>query len=267
MSFIEQIIIFLTKKLYPSGRVWRMPDSGISRLFHEAIVLSEERLYNDALAILDSILPDNDNFTTDDATAWERRLGLIISLDVPLSDRKLAIARKMQHPGTQKPRQHFLYVQEELQKAGFNVFVFENRFPDGFGGFETKTPQEVAISDIGFPLQHGQSQHGSIQHGTILIEKIVNSTDSFVDATFDVGDNLKSTFFISSSVLGENAIILESRMIEFRQLVLKLKPAQTVCFPFVSVDPPILNLLSLEDGSGFIILEDGGNVLLEDSVQ
>ena len=244
-----------------------MPDFGISRKLHEGLILSEERLYNDAISILDSILPDNNNFTEDDATAWERRLGLIISLDVPLSDRKRAIARKMQHPGTQKPRQHFLYVQEELRKAGFDVYVYENRFPDGSGGYETKTPQEVAISPIGFEAQHGQFQHGQLQHGAVLVEKIVNSIDSFVDAPFDVGDNLKSTFFISSSTLGVNAIILESRMLEFRQLVLKLKPVQTVCFPFVSTVESIPYFVNLEDSQGLVKLEDDSFVLLENSFE
>ena len=266
MTYLQEILIFLTKKLLPSGRVWRMPDNGIARKFHEAIALSEERLYTDCLAVLDSILPDNPNFTEDDATAWERRLGLIISLETPLEDRKLAIARKIQHPGTQKPRQHYLYIQEELRKAGFDVYVYENRFPDGFGGYETKTPQEVAISQIGFSVQHGQSQHGQKQHGSIEFEKIVNSLDSFVDALFDVGDNFKSTFFISSSTLGLNAVILESRMIEFRQLVLKLKPAQTVCYPFITFEPLPVNKLELEDDNGFVLLEDGSFVLLEDSL-
>lgn len=267
MSYLLTTLVNLTKGLYPSGRAFRMPDLGVFRAFTEGYLRSMERAYNEGLSIFNGLIPDNDKFTAEDATFWERRLGLIVNNNTLLSDRKLAIARKMQHPGTNKSRQDALYVQAQLQLAGFDVYVFENRFDDGFGGFFTKTPEEFAVSNITAQVQHGQFQHGQQQHGATYQYKIVNHLNSALDATFDVGDNLRSTFFISGIVPGENAVIPESRELEFRDLVLKLKPKQTVCYAFISTTAPVESNLILEDESGIRLLEDGTNRELENSFE
>ena len=119
----------LGKTLYPTGRAFKIPFGGVFDKLNSALSESEQRAFDDAVSILDSALPDNNNFTTGDATDWERRLGLITNPSVPLSDRKLAIIRKMRHPGNIPARQNFLYLQGQLQDAGFDVFVFENIFP------------------------------------------------------------------------------------------------------------------------------------------
>ena len=51
---------------------------------------------------------------------------------------------------------------------------------------------------------------------------------------FDIGDNYKSTFFIGGAVLGDFANVPFQREKEFRQLVLKLKPDQTIAFIFIN---------------------------------
>jgi len=223
----------LTNQLYPTGRAFKLFRDSEFKKLHDGLALSEQRAYDDALAILDAILPDNDNFTIDDATDWERRLGLVTNPAVSLDDRKLAILRKMNHPGTIPARQHFLYLEGQLQAAGFSVFVFENRFDDGFGGLETRNPGDVAIGSF-TSVQHGQVQHGASQHGASLIDKIVNSIDPKVDESFDVGANLRSTFFIGGSPVGTAATVDVNRQDEFRQLVLKIKPAHTVAFLFIN---------------------------------
>jgi hypothetical protein len=226
-------ILKLTKQLYPRGRVFKLfKDSDFEKL-HIGLGLSEERAYNDALAILDSILPDNDDFTIDDTRDWERRLGLITNEAVPLIDRNLAILRKMNHPGTIPARQHFLYLEGQLQAAGFNVFVFENKFPDGGGGIETRTPGVVSGSS-GTLVQHGPVNHGSTQHGKSFFDKVVNSINPDIDKLFDVGSDLRSTFFIGDDPVGDFADVDAEREAEFRQLILKIKPAQTVGFMFIN---------------------------------
>jgi hypothetical protein len=232
MSVIERILK-LTDQLYPSGRAFKFAKDSEFKKLHEGLALSEERAYNDALAILDSILPDNDNFSLDDAADWERRLGLITNLSVSLEDRKAAILRKMNHPGTIPARQHFLYLEGQLQSAGFDVFVFENKFPDGGGGIETRTPGVVSGTS-GKLIQHGPVNHGSTQHGKSFFDKVVNSINPDVDKLFDVGSNLRSTFFIGSDPVGDFANIDAEREAEFRQLILKIKPAQTVGYLFIN---------------------------------
>lgn len=232
MSVLDRIIK-LTDQLYPSGRAFKLfKDSELTKL-HEALGLSEERAYNDSLAILDAILPDNVNFTIEDTRDWERRLGLITNEDVLLVDRNLAILRKMNHPGTIPARQHFLYLEGQLQAAGFNVFVFENKFPDGGGGIETRTPGVVSGAS-GTLIQHGPVNHGSVQHGKSVFDKVVNSINPDIDKNFDIGANLKSTFFIGDDPVGDFADVDAERESEFRQLILKIKPAQTVGFLFIN---------------------------------
>lgn len=261
---MSNILINLIKQLLPTGRAFRMPDNGTWRKINEALVEKQEELQTDISGVYDSIFPDNDNFTSDDATSWERSLGLIINSGATLSDRKLAIIRKMNHPGTVKPRENYRFIQKQLRDAGFDVYVYENRFDDGAGGWETKTVQEVALSPIGQKLQHGNVSHGGSQHGETLIYKIANSIDPRIDLVFDTGDNLRHTFFISSSTLGLNAVIPEEREVEFRKLVLTLKPVQTVCFAFVDIvagEPSYM----LQENSDLVLQENSDSILTENA--
>lgn len=226
-------IIKLTNQLYPTGRAFKVPFFSDLELLHGGLAKSEERAYNDALAIFDSILPDNDNFTAEDATDWERRLGLVQTPGATLDDRKAAIQRKMNHPGTIPARQHYLYQQGQLQAAGFDVYVHENIFPDGGGGFETRSP-EVVSGFTGNAIQHGQIQHGQAQHGTAFQDKCVNYIDENLDKGFNEGSNLRSTYFIGGAVVGDFTDVDAERKDEFRQLILKLKPAQTVAYLFIN---------------------------------
>lgn len=230
---VKDKIIQLTKQFYPTGRAFKMPFDGVLDKLHQGLAESEARAYEDALSILDSALPDNENFTVDDATDWERRLGLITNDAVPLSTRKMAIIRKMNHPGTIPARQHYLYLQGQLQAAGFDVYVFENRFPISPSGYETRTPQEVT-GGVGNEIQHGDIQHGDSQHGTQLFDLVVNSLNAEFDSIFNIGANLRSTFFIGGNPIGTFANISAAREAEFRQLILKIKPVQTVAYLFIN---------------------------------
>lgn len=233
MLFINQIRL-LGRKLYPTGRAFKMPSDSWFYQLNEAFVLSEHQAFTDAISIRDSLLPDNANFTAADADDWYRRLGLPLQSGVTLADKKLAIARKYQHPGNIPARQHYLYVQGQLQAAGFNVFVFENRFPDGMGGYNTQSPVTLAGGG-GSGTQHGNGvQHGgAIQHGLTWPDIVANHIDLARDINFNVGGNLRSTFFIGGNPVGTYATIPAARRTEFRQLILKLKPTQTVALNFI----------------------------------
>jgi len=220
----------------------------------------EETFVTDLQRLYDAIFPTSANFTATDALNWERTLGLPTNELTDLEDRKLAIIRKLNHPGTIKPRANYRYIQKQLRDAGFDVYVFENRFDDGAGGFETKTVQEVAISNLTYQIQHGPKSHGSSQHGQTQTYKIANHIDANVDLSFDVGDDLFHTFFISSATLGVNAVIPQAREAEFRKLVLTLKPVQTVAYAFVGFTTPELFYVLNEDG-GYLLNEDGGKVI------
>lgn len=232
-SYIDNILN-LTQQLLPDGRAFRLPENGMLKEVYFALSLSENRAYNDALSVLDAILPDNADFTEDDATDWERRLGLITADGVTLEDRKKAIARKMNHPGTIAARQHYLYIQGQLQAAGFNVYVFENRFPYGGGEYVTRSIFDI-IGTTGIDIfQHGDAQHGDAQHGGTYANIIANHIDEVRDRQFWITDNLRNTFFIGGTPLGSFANIPIERKAEFRQLILKLKPAHMIGYLLVN---------------------------------
>lgn len=235
MSIFNKIVK-LSKQLYPLGRVFKMPLGGNLDKLTKGLAVSESTLYDNAIAIFDSMLPDNDNFTSQDATDWERRFGMVQNAVVPLADRKAAIARKMSHPSTISARQHYLYIEGQLRDADFDVYVHENIFPDGGGGFETREPLAVNGGVGADPFQMGEGQLGDSQLGSFYANKIVNYIDSSLDELFNEGDNLRSTFFIGgdASDLTIFASVDADRKDEFRQLILKLKPAHTVGYLFVN---------------------------------
>jgi hypothetical protein len=194
--------------------------------------ISEAKADDDARAIMDSLLPDNDNFTASDATDWERRLRLITKESVSLSDRKLAITRKMNHPGTVPARSSYRFIQKQLRDAGFDVYVYENRFWDG-SEYVTMTPEEIT-GDVPPEVQHADGQHGDFQHGDGIWNIVANYIDESLDFSFNIGENLRFTFFISGPLIDTYADVDEDRKNEFRQLILKVKPTNTVAYLFVN---------------------------------
>jgi hypothetical protein len=222
----------LTNKLYPTGRAFQR--GLIKEKLNEGLALSEERAYNSSLSIFDSILPDNDNFTSQDATDWERRLGLPTNNLVDLEDRKLAILRKMNHPNDVIARSNFAFLQEQLRAAGFDVYVFENIFDDGFGNKITKSPQEFGGVGSLFYQMGGNSQMGMIQMGTYYGQFIANDVNEDIDSSYILPLVYESTFFIGGSPLGTIAYVPIERKNEFRQLVLRLKPVQCIAFTFIN---------------------------------
>lgn len=125
---IDDRIKALTRQLYPTGRVWRINPNGIKEKLINGTLASETRAYNDAVSILDSALPDNANFTADDASAWEARLGLPDGTGTPLDQRMDAIKVQLNWPGTNPAKGSADYIQATLQAAGFNTCVLENLF-------------------------------------------------------------------------------------------------------------------------------------------
>jgi hypothetical protein len=181
---------------------------------------------------IDSTIPDNDNFSLQDCALWEYRFGIVTNENLTIAQRKDAIYRRMSRGRNVKARQGRLYIQEQLQLAGFNVFVFENGFIEG-GVKVYKTPIEINGSSA-LNVQHGLDlQHGiGAQHGSVGSDIIANSNNP--NESFSVGTNLWASFFIGGETLGEMASVDANRQIEFRELVLKLKPAHLVAFTFIN---------------------------------
>lgn len=238
------------KQLLPTGRAWNLPKDGDK--FIESNSERTQELFTDILSTLDSILPDNAGFSEYDATRWEQRLGMITTPGLDLATRKLAIARKLNYPGTIRARQSADYFQEQLRLAGFmDVYVHENpnnlspenillmngtvfqigdaQFGDGqFGNTYSYYNGLFKIA------QFGDAQMGSVQFGEYVFNKIIaNSIFSELDKYFHYSNNDR-TFVLGGATFGSFGTIDASREQEFRQLILKLKPAKTVGLLFIN---------------------------------
>ncbi len=222
---VSDIFSELARQLYPTGRAWYMKRNSIFFNIHKAINRSFIRLIDDSKFTIDSLFPDNVNFSEDDASLWEYRLGLITNPLLSLEVRKMAILRKMAYPSNIKARQHPLFIESQLQAAGFDVYVYDNTPP-------YRTPNDI-IATLVTETQHGPpTQHGlGTQHGGTGFEVIANL--STPNESFSVG-NLYATFFIGGATLGATANVPANRLTEFKELVLRLKPAQTVVFTFLN---------------------------------
>lgn len=255
---LKQKLLTLTKQLYPTGRAFKLPKDGWFERLHKGLAASEARAYNDAVGFLDSILPDNPNFTADNATDWERRLGLINGTGVDLEDRKLAIKRKMNFPGTIKPRENWRNIQQQLQNAGFNVWVHENRFYNG-SEYVTVDPTDALVNedygeygeyeygeieygddfsyyaDFFIFAEYGELEYGEFEYGgAVFANKVVNFIEQEKDATFYEGGRLVATFYIGGETFGTIAEVPEARKDEFRQLILKLKEVNMVAYLLIN---------------------------------
>jgi len=240
-------IMKLTRQLYPKGRAFNLLPNSLREKLHKGLATVEASSYEDALSVINqSLLPDNDDFDLDDAQIWEERLAIPVSTGASLADRKAAILRKWRYPGTAKARAHRLFLQGQLQEAGFDVYVYENRIDDGSGGITTINP----FGFIGW--QHGEFEHGEYEHGEFGAEAIINYIDPSRDASYDFAGNYQTSFFIASADFGSvdslgvvtpdytapaSSIVANidaDRRLEIRELILRLKPAKTKAFLLVN---------------------------------
>lgn len=250
MADFKEVIKNLTKQLYPTGRVFKMPDDSVFESMIDGLILSENRFHKDARGVLYSILPDNPNFTADDATRWEILLGLIVNELTPLEDRKLAILRKLNHPGTVKARQSRDYIENSLRLAGFDIYVYEN--PDQLTieqilAFEPNLTQlgdsQLGDSQLGDVYSYfedefvfnqlGDGQLGDFQLGfATFTNKIVNHIDETKDYYYI--NFAETTFIIGGPTFGSFATVDVNRKDEFRQLILKLKPVHNAGYLLIN---------------------------------
>lgn len=239
MSYTEDILLQLSKDMQPSGRAFKVPQGGIYDRLLQALIVRRAEAYEDAVSTLNSIIPDNDNFTAQDCTDWCRRLGLIDTPDAPLSDRKAAIFQKMAYPGRDNPpRQAADFLQYQLREAGFDVYVYENIFPTGSPvTYVTKTPSEILGSPVAYAVlggfELGEAELG-MTWADLGVTLCVNYLEEDKDAVFDVGSNYRSTFYIAGDPITAFASVDADRKDVFRQMILKYKPAQTCAFLFVN---------------------------------
>jgi hypothetical protein len=201
---------------------------------HRALGISEATAHNNSVEILDTILPDNDNFTAVDATRWEERLGMITNPLVNLEDRKLAIKRKLNYPGLIRARQSIDYLQGQLNDAGFDVTCYRY---NGLLPNQILTPEQMLPlaqhASTGVYHTSNETFHADPNSNVLYTDCVANNIDEVLDANFPV-PNPEWTFIVSSPDIGTFANVPIQRKDEFRQLILRLKPVNSVGFLFIN---------------------------------
>jgi len=227
------LLLGMVSDLYPTGRVWNLNEKSDFNKFHTAINKSFSDLIDFSSSLIDSMIPDNENFDSEDATWLEYNLGLTTNESLPLSLRKSNLLTKLAYPNNRTARQHYLYIEKVLNDYGFDVKVYENLFYNLDGSVYYVPPQDVILTSPGITQHGGDTQHGgATQHGFGSYSVIANS---MFDEEYNIGglQNLWATFYIGGATFGDIAIIPESRKTEFRELVLKLKPAHLIAYTLI----------------------------------
>lgn len=226
MDFYNKIYQ-LYRRLFPTGRAFNIPYQGFFDNVITGLSYSTNRLASDSQSILDSLLPDNDNFSEDDATQWEKRLGMITNTSVSLEDRKLAILRKLAFPNNIPARMPISWLESQLQAAGFNVYAYENL--DNLSPYDVSGSVEI-LSDY----EHGEFEHGEIETGEFYNNVIANFLPEGADDGFNDGGSFRSSIIIGGNTRGSFASVDVNRKNEFRQLILKLKGTSKIAYLFIN---------------------------------
>ena len=108
------------QKLLPKGRAFRLPFENDLYKFHQAQAKEPERICDFYVDVRDSGLPPN--VPSDALDDWETFLGLMANSNLTDTERNERALGKLTAVGGQGPD----YIQDQLQAAGFPIFVYEN---------------------------------------------------------------------------------------------------------------------------------------------
>lgn len=200
------------RKLYPNGRAFLTSEETNRRKVHESI----DVICNDFLEQLKTLVASSLAFNSIDETEiefLENRYGIYFVEGLTLQERINRIRERMTYPNGVINRSSAAWIQHVLQSFGFDVNVYENEgiIPSVLDGFKM--------------TQYGSSRYGNSSFGGYKYDVIANSM--FEGESYSFGGNLWATFFIHI-----NTEIDSSRVREFRELVLKLKPAHLCAILF-----------------------------------
>lgn len=200
------------KQLYPDGRAFLTSNGSNRAKVHNSI----DVVFLDYLEQLKSLVNGTIALNVIDAKEvefLENKYGVYFTDGLTLEQRINRIRARMTYPNGVVNRSSAAWIQHVLRSFGFDVKVYENEgiSPEVLDGFK-KT-------------QYGNSKYGNSNFGGYKFNVIANSM--FENENYSFGGNLWATFFIRI-----NTEIDSSRMREFRELVLKLKPAHLCCILF-----------------------------------
>lgn len=202
----------LWQQLYPSGRAFDTSITTNRELIHSVINDSFEKVLLKFDSIITGSIPDNDFISEQEIELLEYKWGIYFTEGLTLEQRKKRLLEQIAYPDQMLCRSNANYIQHELNKNGFDVIVSEN--PDYLAPGLVMRGKTIQLSEN---IEHG---FGSSMGGS-KFRIIANSMNP--NESFNLGGVLWATFFIKI-----NTAIIGNKMSEFRELVLRLKPAHLV---------------------------------------
>ena len=261
-SFRKSFVTALKKSL-PTGDAFQGEPNTDSHKYHEATSTVFAEALDDFISVQNLTIPKvpvDEDFTIQDLMRLENAYGLLINNSVPTQDRVNSVLQKMRGAFGYEGRSSAQWLQDQLFNAGFEVYVLENKFSDGGGGYETKIPRwefgDIFLASDEYMGNETPPKEAIMGRNTLTVTsepKIVNSIYPEEDSAFDLGDLedennplLKGTFFLTGGTGGavgvkgiadydSDASIPANRELEFRILVLANKPAHTVALQHIKL--------------------------------
>jgi len=189
--FIRENVRRLIQQLYPTGRAWQGKDDSLRERDVKADSISDY-IY-ELETFIATILPDNDMFNNNDATNWERRIGLDYDPEtLTLDERKAEIIRKLSFPGGFKHTLTLDFLEYQLRASSFDIHVYPN----------------LGLTQPAY---------------TELVANSVDKEDWFTI------NNFHHSFIIAGETINTQAIIESRRRNEFIRKILRYKPMNMVC--------------------------------------
>ena len=240
----------ITDKLFPTGRAHKTGDIG-DRM-RDALSDGVETINDSIDSLIDGVLPDNANFTIDWCLRHERMYGLSVLQADTLQDRMDRILNHIAPPPPNTGMLSLQVLQDEIDAAGWGgvLYIHENvngllpqfvlpqlTFPSQLGDAQGGDGQLGGINFVDdYPQfydfdQLGDSQGGDGQLGNmplfnnIIANSIVRKDDLYTNLT-----PLENTFYISGVNIGDIVTLPQADEIPLRQLLLNIKPLNSVGF-------------------------------------
>lgn len=200
------------KQLYPDGSAFLTTEDTNRSKIHKSI----DYICDDYLEQLKSLVSSalaKDGIDEQEISFLENRYGVYFTDGLSLEERINRVRLRMTYPNRVVNRSSAAWIEYVLRSFGFDVSVYEN---DGISPEVLQAFKET---------QYGSSKYGSSNYGGFIYNIIGNSM--FEGERYNFGGNLWATFFIRIVTP-----IDSSRVREFRELVLKLKPAHLCAILF-----------------------------------
>lgn len=219
------------KILYPNGAAFKTLEGGFRSKVHESVDYALNEFFEIKDSFFNGLYPDNDLITVEEVDFLSYIYGLEYPDGTTFLEKKDLLLNRMNRSGAANYKQSAIYIEKVLNDFGFDVMVTEN--------VNQEIPAELKTNNV---TQHSFSTpHGfGIQHGLSNFNLISNSQYPKEIYNQGSGNNWAVFFITGKAGLNEAVPVSNSKIIQFRELVLRLKPAHTVAL--INYQPDLLSV-------------------------